>query len=247
MTPMKCGGKDCIYRTGAGEPGVSGKNEVTCNYAFITGKTRLKQVYDKYGISRYDRRAARILGRIKCPFYSRGDRIRKNRPELALSGTGRREKYDWVRGRALYEGGASDSEIVKELGCSYAAVKGWRGKRGLRANPAPKALSKINWALARELYGQGATDRKIAEAVGCSYTSVYDWRRREGLPVRAAKKKIDWTRGRELYEKGMSDMKIARALGAASTSSVRHWREREGLPANTYSGRPGKEKSEIQI
>ena len=130
---MKCGGKKCIYRTGAGEPGVSGKCDMTCNYALITGKTKLGQIYEQYGITNYDQRAAKILGRIKCPFYSPGDRIRQSRTELLLHGS-KPGKYDWARGRALYEKGMSDRKIAQALGAHPESVRKWRGREGLPPN-----------------------------------------------------------------------------------------------------------------
>lgn len=237
---MKCGGKKCIYRTGAGEPGVSGKCDMTCNYALITGKTKLGQIYEQYGITNYDQRAAKILGRIQCPFYSPGDRIRQSRTELRLPGS-RPEKYDWARGMELYNAGATDKDIATELGCTYGSVKRWRWKHALSVNPAQKAPGKLDWARGRALYEGGASDRAIAGELGCSVTAVFEWRKREKLPSVVGKEKIDWARGRALYEKGMSDRKIAQALGA-HPESVRQWRNREGLPPNSCGGRQRKEK-----
>ena len=234
---MKCGGKKCIYRTGAGEPGVSGKCDMTCNYALITGKTKLGQIYEQYGITNYDQRAAKILGRIKCPFYSPGDRIRQSRTELLLPGS-RPGKYDWARGRALYEEGASDRAIAEELGCSVPAVFAWREREKL---PSIDGKKEIDWARGRALYEGGASDRAIAGELGCSVTAVFEWRKREKLPSVVGKEKLDWARGRALYEKGLSDRKIAQALGA-HPESVRKWRNREGLPPNSCGGRQRKEK-----
>ena len=237
---MKCGGKKCIYRTGAGEPGVSGKCDMTCNYALITGKTKLGQIYEQYGITNYDQRAAKILGRIKCPFYSPGDRIRQSRTELLLHGS-KPGKYDWARGMELYNAGATDKDIATELGCTYESVKRWRWKHALSVNPAQKAPGKLDWARGRALYEGGASDRAIAGELGCSVTAVFEWRKREKLPSVVGKENRDWARGRALYEKGMSDRKIAQALGA-HPESVRKWRGREGLPPNSCGGRQRKEK-----
>lgn len=170
---MKCGGKKCIYHTGKKDP-----NAITCDYAWITGKTKLGQIYEQYGITNYDQRAAKILGRIKCPFYSPGDRIRQSRTELLLPGS-RPGKYDWARGRALYEEGASDRAIAEELGCSVPAVFAWRKREKL---PSVVGKEKIDWARGRALYEKGMSDRKIAQALGAHPESVRQWRNREGLP-----------------------------------------------------------------
>ena len=45
-----------------------------------------------------------------------------------------RSKYDWVRGRELYEQGMNDHEIAAALGCDSRAVWHWRSREGLSAN-----------------------------------------------------------------------------------------------------------------
>lgn len=221
---MKCGGKKCIYRTGAGEPGVSGKCDMTCNYALITGKTKLGQIYEQYGITNYDQRAAKILGRIKCPFYSPGDRIRQSRTELLLHGS-KPGKYDWARGMELYNAGATDKDIATELGCTYESVKRWRWKHALSVNPAQKAPGKLDWARGRALYeGRRQRPGNCGGSWAAPSPPCLNGCKREKRHPSWGRKKIDWARGRALYEKGMSDRKIAQALGA-HPESVRQWQQ----------------------
>lgn len=52
------------------------------------------------------------------------------------------QKYDWEKGRALYDAGKNDAEIARELGCTDHAVRNWRVRRQLPANRAPGFLRK---------------------------------------------------------------------------------------------------------
>ena len=114
MAQSKCG--KCVYRA---EEHLSYR----CNFAYLTGKTRLAEPPEK------------------CTHFQEGPRLetpedagryiqaRKRRP-----GGGAKVKYDWEKGRELYDQKKNDREISREMGVSVGAVKAWRKREGLPAN-----------------------------------------------------------------------------------------------------------------
>lgn len=84
---MICGGPKCAYHTG-GRVGF----DYYCDYSFKTGRTKLKQIYERYGIKRYDSRAAQILSQLRCPFYTPGTRSRRKPAAFLLRGSRRPRK-----------------------------------------------------------------------------------------------------------------------------------------------------------
>lgn len=94
------------------------------------------------------------------------------------------------QGPGALDGGASDQEIAKALGCAKSAVCLWRRKSGLRSNVRPGGWNKkqYDWELARKLYDEGQSTARIAEALHCSKNAVYDWMDGEGL-VRPSRQK----------------------------------------------------------
>lgn len=55
---------------------------------------------------------------------------------------GKQAKYDWEKGRRLYDEGKGDGEIAKKLGCSNKTVRNWRHRRALPARLAPGGQKK---------------------------------------------------------------------------------------------------------
>lgn len=84
--------------------------------------------------------------------------------------------------RACWERGLNDSEIMREMGISRAAVALTRKKLRL----APRRTAHKTSALAPrilDMHGQGLSDRRIADALGMSSTGITYHRRRLLLPV----------------------------------------------------------------
>lgn len=113
----------CAFRAPAGA-------DYRCDFCAITGRTRLAAPPEK------------------CRDFLEGKRIDRSQVKMgplgeAVSGEqkkrggGPKPKYDWERGRRLYDQGKNDGEIGRELGCAPHTVCQWRRKLGLRANAAP--------------------------------------------------------------------------------------------------------------
>jgi len=212
----RCIRPDCIYRCHS----MNGGNQ--CDYLTITGKSRIKGLPERLQLPcfcpRYvpdgteqapvvwddwreralalyqdgatDRQIEAALGLKKgaaCAWRH------KNRLPLHPDIKGSGEKYDWKKARALYNAGASDMDIMRELGCSQGAVFGWRWRNKLPVNPSwyrRRMKGRVrecqrggfyDWKPAQELWKKGAADMEIAKAMGCSRQAVRDWRAREGL------------------------------------------------------------------
>ncbi len=110
-----CWRRSCIYWK---EPGKYGGN--SCDYMQITGHSKIAQIPDKK--LRRDYR--------HCPVYDN----RKPAPKERIPSERAQSKYDWSKGRELYNGGATDREIAEALGCSREAVKWWRRRNRLTVN-----------------------------------------------------------------------------------------------------------------
>lgn len=93
-------------------------------------------------------------------------------------------RYDWAKGRALYDAGWSDANIAKELGCSNDTVGKWRKREKLPANKSVKLGTKLyDWDKGRKLYEAGMNDCQIAKELGCTDKAVRNWRFRRKLPA----------------------------------------------------------------
>ena len=160
---VRCG--TCIYRA---------KDNISCDFYFITGHTRKAQPPEK------------------CTFYKRGDRCETPKEPQVPASTRKtlcgQRTYDLDLAMQMWTAGATDREIALAIGSSLKHVAGWRHNNRLRVNPEPKANQKYDWDLAMELWKDGATDREIAEAVGAENPQyVGNWRR--GKKLSANKKR----------------------------------------------------------
>lgn len=59
--------------------------------------------------------------------------------------------------------------------------------------------------------------------------------KRPRAPGAGAKPRFDWDEARRLYDRGANDGEIGRVLGCRP-QTVKSWRKRRGLPANTAPG-----------
>lgn len=120
----RCRRRGCIYHRPAW-------SDYGCDYAGITGKARLGQLPP-------DRQRPE-----DCPLYKRGKKISAMLEPMQMPGSnpktevdraryhgGGKTKYDWERGRELYEAGGTDREIAHELGCAPHTVYEWRQRSG---------------------------------------------------------------------------------------------------------------------
>ena len=160
----------------------------SCNY-WMTGKTRLKQIYEQCGSREFNAEARRLMQPGNCPFFEEGKPAGKANQQLALPGSlssVRRGRLDKGRARELYEAGMDDRQIAEKTGVSPHTVKSWRHSAGLPARNDPRRLS-FDERRALALYGQGASDGEIGKAVGATAKTTYMWRVRRGLPSRRQK------------------------------------------------------------
>lgn len=134
----RCRRKDCIYRA-------SGYDHLpfNCNYLSITGRSRTKEICERYGISCSDPRRHALLSPGRCPLYEAGMLERQN-TAIVLRGSRRKKTtYDWSIARRMAAEGARDSEIKKALGCTYGAIYAWKRRSGL-IEPAGKENNDRN-------------------------------------------------------------------------------------------------------
>lgn len=97
-----------------------------------------RRLYDE---GKNDGEIARIMG---CtPGVVHQWRNRNKLPANTAAGwRGKPAKYDWEKGRKLYDEGKGDGEIAKALGCSNKTVRNWRKRRALPARLAPGGQKK---------------------------------------------------------------------------------------------------------
>lgn len=115
----------CIYRAAVFAPYV-------CDYAYLTGETRKAQLPEE------------------CSYYKKGKRMELPKSNISLNGSeqkkksraGKKTKYDYEKGRSLYEKGKNDGEISRVLGCRPADVRNWRVRERLPANATAGAPCK---------------------------------------------------------------------------------------------------------
>lgn len=176
-----------------------------CNYAFITGKSRLRQVYRELGISYLNDEARKLMSGEHCRFYD------------PLPGAKADEEK--IRARELYRQRVREAKQE-----SYERMMG----RGPERQCGPGGPEKYNWLMARRLYNEGKIDREIARELGCRAATVSAWRHREGLAAHGSAPKYDKARALELVKSGASEAEVARELGC-SKSAVKSWKRRAGL------------------
>lgn len=125
-SPYICKRKKCKYHTGC----TTGAKE-SCNFFFITGATK-----HSLGVTDWQ----------ECRLYEAGKRmpVMIQRPFGSLQApTPRPSKYDWVKGRELYEAGLTDAKIAAALGCSADTVLKWRQREDLETKHG-QGREKIN-------------------------------------------------------------------------------------------------------
>lgn len=168
----------CRYHAGR----VDG-NVPSCNYFFITGRTKTSQgeadITRKCGLYRTgktERHVQPIVVSAKSP----PDRT----PKAPMSTAGRK-KYDWAQFRALWEEGKRDTEIARAVGCYPDTVSRRRHREGL----APRYRHEIDKEKLKRLWEAGMDDPQIAQRLGISKQSVWRARTAMGLPAQKERTK----------------------------------------------------------
>lgn len=161
MKLEECRRTDCRYR--------AAESVHSCNYAEITGRTQLGQIYRAHGFTVFTKEAAYYADPSRCPFY-KSDR-RSDKWEA------RDEQF-----QALYNEGLKDQEIAAATGYSNYCVLKWRQRKGLPPSGSGRRSPKVDRKILNELYRKGLSDACIAEQVGCSANLVYKWRHERGFP-----------------------------------------------------------------
>ena len=93
--------------------------------------TIAKRLYEQ---GKSDGEIAEVMG---C--YASVVRVWRKRNDLQINIKPRKKRvvksrFDWDKGRTLYDRGMSDGEIAKVLGCNKNSVLKWRGRTNLPAN-----------------------------------------------------------------------------------------------------------------
>lgn len=174
----------CKYRSCAEHGG-------GCDYLGMTGKSRLKAVYDILGVERLNAEQLRkepLLRPKNCPVFEPRPRgfVKQGPKNIALPGTRRREhkrKFDELTARRLHGEGKNDIEIAAALSVCRTTIAVWRQRNGLTANIHMNRLT-FSEAEALRLYEAGLSDKKIGQALGVTTQSIYKWRKRRGLPTK---------------------------------------------------------------
>ncbi|MBQ1235960.1 MAG: helix-turn-helix domain-containing protein [Oscillospiraceae bacterium] len=219
---FRCRHPDCIYRN----PVLSNENthsfQNACNYASITGKTRLGQL------------PPNMRDPAKCPFYESGKRIKA--PLVFGAKPGRKpEPRDWEpKALELYRSGHNDQEIAALLNINAQAVGLFRKRKNLPRMKRTYARFNFDQAKARVLYQAGKSDKEIADAVGVHRGTIGKWRDENNLPcnvnVFIPVSHLDWDKALRMYEEGRTDKEIAAALGC-SGQYIGKWRKKNKLPS----------------
>lgn len=171
----------CAYRDEGrvGTPGHPG-----CAYLQITGRSRLRAVYEALGVHELTDAVREAMKPEHCPMYRHGDKRELTETRILLGGStperagDPKRKLDERAALALYKQGKYDKEIARELGVCAATVSKWRNALGL-----PQHLQRTDRRReVRALYEKGLTDREIQEALGIRNSTVVKWRRSWSLP-----------------------------------------------------------------
>lgn len=167
-----------------------------CDYLLMTGKSRLKAVYDLLGVDRLSAEQLQkepLLRPENCPLYEkrkRGQAKKKQRP-IALPGSRIRATkqprkahnkgvfcFDVVVALRLYQQGLNDNQIAAEVGATRSNVYWWRKVNGLPSKWEP---ARMPGDMIRQLFAEGKTNEEIASAIGKSTKAVKNWRMKHGL------------------------------------------------------------------
>lgn len=179
--PYICCRTQCRYHAGR----VDG-NVPSCNYFFITGRTKTSQgeadITRKCGLYR----TGKTETRRPQPIVVSAKSLPKKGPKPKAEDRRRihaGRKYDWDQFRALWEEGKNDREIARTIGCNPDTVQKWRHHEGL----PPRYRQEIDRKKLRELWEAGMDDPHIAQELGVSKQSVWRARNSLGLPIRRAR------------------------------------------------------------
>lgn len=135
MRPDGICNRRCEYQNGCDS---WGHCEHGCNYFTITGKSRVKAVYDKLGVKELTPEAQKLLTPKNCPCYTPTHKPIKERKQESP----RKVPDDKVELlRYLHSKGLNDQEIGVGLGVSDRTVWAWRKSLGLESNH--KARKKV--------------------------------------------------------------------------------------------------------
>lgn len=116
MTP-DCG--TCMFRT-------EGYALHKCDYAAITGKTRMAEPPEN---CTHYKKGPKIEAGMYKVLQEAEDAGRKRAP-----GAGAKPKHDWDLALRLYKKGYNDGEISRVMGLRPQAVQAWRKRKKLPAN-----------------------------------------------------------------------------------------------------------------
>lgn len=171
--PKQC--KSCKYRA----PQFS-QYVYSCDYAAITGETRTGMLIKQYGRNF----AKTLLEPQNCPFREKGMKISTRQAEI-VQGSERSMKRIEPEFRQLHADGLTDYEISNKLHRSYATVKAFRQRLGLKANQSKRYIGQQMHNEIARLYEQGANDCDISRELMISPGVVIRWRKKYDKPANA--------------------------------------------------------------
>lgn len=184
-----------------------------CDYMSMTGRSRVKGVYQMLGVKRLTKEAQELLRPKNCPFFESGKRRRIQSLDML------------------------SRQRPKERQAPASEPKGWEKPK------RKKNRRKIDTEFALRLYRSGMLDREIARELGVSATAINNWRKDEGLPSNAPPRRTpDGEAIRALHAQGLNDREIARQLDMRAVA-VCKWRHKHGLPSNFDPHKQRKEAS----
>ena len=168
-----------------------------------------------------------------------------------------------VQRMELYLQGLDDGEIARQLGLARSGIASWRRRNSLPANhpvggvaaaealpmPCPVTPDRFymtsdeilsNW---NRCLNPREQVKILAELNAVSVPKMLDKLESLGVYVEPYRKKragkLDPEKALELWRQGLDDPAIGRTFGV-SASSVRRWRDENGLIPNAGCGRPSK-------
>lgn len=177
-----------------------------CDYLGMTGKSRLKAVYDLLGVERLpDEQILKepLLRSKNCPVFEPRPKgfVKQGPKNIALPGTRPKKKeeprkahnkgaFSFNTAAALrgYQEGLNDVEIAERVGTRRSNIYWWRKVNGLKAN-CEQHKQTFSEEEANRLYEDGLSDKKIGKALGVSDETIYKWRKRRGLPTKQTERR----------------------------------------------------------
>lgn len=176
--PYICYRTTCRYHTGK-----IGGDSPSCDYFFITGRTKTSQGEadrtKKCGLYEPGKNVRRVVKPVVTPAKNR---MQKEKREARAEDLRRRHEGKAPTGtffHSLWKEGKTDDAIAKEIGCCRETVVNWRRWAGLTANAHRPVIDREQL---RKLYSRGLNDSEIAKATGASRQAVWTLRQKMGLP-----------------------------------------------------------------